>query len=407
MEMMELSRDFKQTEAGNIPSDWEVSTIKEAFHISNNLRLPLSRTVRAEMQGPYPYYGPTRIQDHLNEFRVDGEYALIGEDGDHFLKYETMAMTQFATGRFNVNNHAHLIHGRKDLTSTKWFYYYFKHKDITPHLTRQGAGRFKLSKGSLEDVSCAFPPTLAEQEAIAEALSDADALIESLEQLIAKKRQIKQGAMQELLSGKRRLPGYGGKWETKTLDSIGRFRKGRNIPKSAVTTSGLPCVLYGEIYTRYDNVESDLKSFIPQEVASKSEAIETGDILFAGSGETVEEIGKCFAYIGEQPAYAGGDLIILTPHEDNSELLGYVLNSPPIVSQKAKLGQGSTVAHIYTSGLQTVEVQLPECEEQYAIATVLSDMDSEIEAFEVKLHKYCQIKQGMMHNLLTGRIRLI
>src|SRR3990172_7053571 len=112
--------------------------------------MPISQTVREKMAGTFPYYGPTSIQGYINEYRVEGEYALIGEDGDHFLKWQDQPMTQLVAGRFNVNNHAHLIKGTKNLTA--WFYYYFSRRDLTPYLTRQGAGRFKLTEGTLKEI---------------------------------------------------------------------------------------------------------------------------------------------------------------------------------------------------------------------------------------------------------------
>jgi type I restriction enzyme, S subunit len=228
---------YKQTEVGVIPEDWEVALLGQAFDICNNLRLPISQAVREKMAGPFPYYGPTGIQGYINEYRVEGEYALIGEDGDHFLKWRNQSMTLLVSGKFNVNNHAHLIRGTKNLAS--WFYYCFSHRDLTPFLTRQGAGRYKLTKNVLIGIPCALPVP-PEQEAIAEALSDADALIESLEQLIAKKRQIKQGAMQELLTGKRRLPGFRGEWEMKHFDGVmTRLNaKAHQIQKSDYQTAG-------------------------------------------------------------------------------------------------------------------------------------------------------------------------
>ncbi len=199
MDSLVIPEGYKQTEVGIIPDDWNVKTIKEAYDICNTLRLPISSKIREGMQGKYPYYGPTRIQDYLNEYRVEGEYALIGEDGDHFLKYEAMPQTQLARGKFNVNNHAHLIQGKKNLT--EWFYFYFRNRDISIYLTRQGAGRYKLSKGSLETLPCALPP-IPEQKEIISIFSDVDALITSLKSLITKKRAIKTAAMQQLLPAK-------------------------------------------------------------------------------------------------------------------------------------------------------------------------------------------------------------
>jgi type I restriction enzyme S subunit len=177
---MEVRPGYKQTYVGVIPDDWDVTSVGQAFDICNNLRMPISRVVREKMPGPFPYYGPTSVQGYINEYRIEGEYALIGEDGDHFLKWQDQPMTQMVYGCFNVNNHAHLIKGTKNITA--WFYYYFSHRDLTPYLTRQGAGRYKLTKRTLVEIPCALPPTKAEQEAVAEALSDADDLIESLAQ---------------------------------------------------------------------------------------------------------------------------------------------------------------------------------------------------------------------------------
>ncbi|WP_418888716.1 hypothetical protein [Methanothrix soehngenii] len=144
-------------------------------------------------------------------------------------------------------------------------------------------------------------------------MSDADALIGAVEQLIAKKRLIKQGAMQELLTGKRRLPGFSGKWEVKMLGAIGVFSKGSGIKKDEVVADGLPCVRYGEIYTHHNEYLKAFNSFITPATAKQSQRIEKGDLLFAGSGETAEEIGKCVAFLGEEEAYAGGDVVMFRP----------------------------------------------------------------------------------------------
>ena len=129
------------------------------------------------MQGPYPYYGPTRAMDSLNEFRVDGTFALIGEDGDHFLKFEKWPMTQLVSGRFNVNNHAHIIEGTS-LCLARWFSCFFRHRDLTPHLTRQGANRYKLRKATVLELRMALPSP-EEQSSIADALDRLDAAVDA------------------------------------------------------------------------------------------------------------------------------------------------------------------------------------------------------------------------------------
>src|SRR5690606_1145643 len=99
------------TDVGKTTQHWRVVPLGEAAVIENRLRKPLSATVRSRMPGPYPYFGPTGILDTIDEYRLEGQYVLIGEDGDHFLKWASWSMTQLVDGRFNVNNHAHVIRG--------------------------------------------------------------------------------------------------------------------------------------------------------------------------------------------------------------------------------------------------------------------------------------------------------
>ena len=251
------------------------------------------------------------------------------------------------------------------------------------------------------------PPSIEEQRAIAEALSDVDGLIQSLEALIAKKQAIKQAAMQQLLTGKTRLPGFSGAWERRRLGELGPFSKGRGIKRSDVSDEGVPCIRYGELYTRYKDYVLKPVARIPLTVASKSLPIKTGDLLFAGSGETSEEIGRCAVYIGEEQVYVGGDVVVLTPLSQYPLYLGYLMNHPTVAVQKARMAQGDAVVHINSRNLAQVQIDLPSVKEQSAIAAVLSDMDAEIVALERRRDKTCAIKQGMMQQLLTGQVRLM
>jgi len=250
-------------------------------------------------------------------------------------------------------------------------------------------------------------PPLPEQRAIAAALSDTDALIASLDKLIVKKRQIKQAAMQQLLTGRRRLPGFRGEWEVKHLRDVGTFSKGKGIRKDTVAATGIPCVRYGEIYTHHHDYIRSFNSFIPREVARESQLLRKGDLLIAGSGETAEEIGKCVAFLGDEEAYAGGDIVIFTPINQDSMYLGYLMNQASITEQKARMGQGDAVVHISATNLGQIRLKIPKIGEQTAIASVLSDMDVGIATLETRRHKTQALKQGMMQQLLTGSIRLI
>ncbi len=164
----------------------------------------------------------------------------------------------------------------------------------------------------LEEFNISVPP-VEEQRRIAEALGDVDALIGELERLVEKKRLVKQGAMQQLLTGRRRLPGFSAPWKTVRLADIGTFSKGKGISRSEAQTGSIPAIRYGEIYTCHNDYIKHFTSHISNEVARTSVKLEYGQILFTCSGETKEDIAKAVAFVGHEEAYVGGDIIILTP----------------------------------------------------------------------------------------------
>jgi type I restriction enzyme S subunit len=369
---MKVIEKYKQTEVGLIPSDWEVKYVGEAFEICNHLRLPISEDVRGKMQGDYPYYGPTKIQDYIDEFRVEGEYALIGEDGDHFLKWNEISMTQITSGKFNVNNHAHLVKGKNNISTTKWFYYFFKNRDLTNHLTRQGAGRFKLSKSTLLKIPCAIPPTLSEQTAIATALSDADALISSLEKLISKKRNIKQGAMQKLLEPKEG-------WEAKRLGEVLTFGSGRDY--KYLDNGEIPVYGTGGVMTYVNDFLYEGES-----VGIGRKGTIDKPIFLKGKFWTVDTLFYTHQFLKANPKFIYYRFCLIKWKEYN---------------------EASGVPSLNKNTLENIEISIPSFEEQTRIATILSDMDAEINALESKLEKYKKVKLGMMQNLLTGKKRLV
>lgn len=196
-------------------------------------------------------------------------------------------------------------------------------------------------------------------------------------------------------------------WSISLLGELGTFSKGKGILKEQVISDGLPCIRYGEIYTTHDFIIKKFKSFISDDVANESKEIKNGDILFAGSGETVEEIGKAVAYIGKDKVYAGGDVIILSTKKDiNPECLSYALETDFVKKQKRVLGQGNSVVHIYPSDLSKIKVPLPPLSEQKAIAQVLSTADAAIHATEKLIAQKELRKKWLMQQLLTGKKRL-
>jgi type I restriction enzyme S subunit len=308
----------------------------------------------------------------------------------------------YIKGKFDFHQRVYKISDFKEGLDGYYFYLYFSnnfYNRIMQMTAKSSVDSVRMEM--IADMKIPLPPTKAEQTAIATALSDADALIQSLEKLIAKNRNIKQGAMQELLKPKEG-------WVVKTLGEIGTFKKGKGIKKESVISDGFPCVRYGEIYTHHHEYIKQFNSFISSETAKESQLMYRGDLLFAGSGETKKEIGKCVAFLHDKEAYAGGDVIVLSPNGYDSLFLGFLLNHESVAKQRAQRAQGDAVVHIYPTNLSEIIISLPPTKnEQGHIATILFDMDAEISVLETKLAKYRQIKQGMMQNLLTGRIRLV
>ena len=195
-------------------------------------------------------------------------------------------------------------------------------------------------------------------------------------------------------------------WDLIRLGDLGTFSKGQGIKRDQAMSGEIPCIRYGEIYTDHNDVVRKYSSRISREVANTSKPLRYGDLLFAGSGETKEEIGKAVAFVGGAEAYAGGDIVILRPHEGVPEFLGYLLNASLITRQKASKGQGDAVVHISASALSSVALPYPTEQEQRAIATALSDADALIESLDRLIAKKRDIKQATMQQLLTGETRL-
>lgn len=192
-------------------------------------------------------------------------------------------------------------------------------------------------------------------------------------------------------------------WKIKSLEEIGKFSKGQGIRKDDALSGEIPCVRYGEIYTRHNDYVKRFYSFISKEISLTSKRLRKGDILFAGSGETKAEIGKNIAFLDSIEAYAGSDIVILTPQNHSSLFLGFLLNAPFIQKQKAIRGQGDAVVHISSSHLGKILIPSPTIEEQNLIANAILDMDILIDNLEELINKKNQIKKGALHELLKPK----
>lgn len=190
------------------------------------------------------------------------------------------------------------------------------------------------------------------------------------------------------------------------LGDVGTFLKGQGIRRTDVQDSGIPCLRYGEIYTKFDDYTDSLVSHVSPAVASTAVRLQKGDVVFAGSGETKAEIGKCTAWIGDGQAVVGGDTIVLRNHGQDPVYLASLLNADSVVKQKAARGQGDAVVHISARALGDIDVVLPPLEVQERVSRAIRDANSQISTLECLITKKNAIRQGMMQQLLIGEHRL-
>lgn len=261
----------------------------------------------------------------------------------------------------------------------------------------------------LIEIPC--PPQISEQRAIAEALSDTDGLLNALEALIAKKRAIKQATMQQLLTGKTRLPGFKGTWQKTKIGHIGSIYGGLS-GKSKVDFEG-GHARYVTFLGVLENVILTIRHTERVHVGpgESQNSVMEGDLLFNASSETPGDLA-IGAVMGEQldNLYLNSFCFGFRFHDENKYVplfLAYFFRGSVGRSIMNALAQGATRYNVSKSQFLSLELSIPPCDEQHAIVSVLSDMDTEIAALEQRRDKTRAIKQGMMQQLLTGRVRLL
>ncbi len=410
---------YKHTEIGVIPEDWVVNSLKE-------LNLDISDgnySSKYPKSSDFRFIGVPFIR--ANNVRtmqiVDDDLRFISETQHsellkgHLKRNDILVTTRGEIGQIafvpdrhiGSNINAQLV--RINVNEINFDYRYFGYSLAFDSSQKQfedlqtGSALKQLPVGRLISLKISYPPTKAEQEAIAEALSNADALIEALEQLIAKKRQLKQGAMQELLTGKRRLPGFSGEWEAKPLGDIGESIIGLTYSPNDVKADGV-------LVLRSSNVQEGKLSFednvfVEMEIPEKI-MVRTGDILICVRNGSRDLIGKCATVDDRCKGMAFGAFmsVFRTPfhsfvfHQFQSDVIKRQINEH----------LGATINQITNKSLNSFHIPFPKDEtEQTAIAQILTDMDAEIAELETKIAKARAVKQGMMQQLLTGRIRLV
>ena len=419
---MELKPGYKLTEVGLIPEDWEVVTATEACEFVVDCK---NRTPPVLIDSDYAVVRTPNVRD--GKFVIEN---LRFTDKDSYREWTARAVPQF--GDIMITREAPLgevcavPEGRKvclgqrmmlyrpspDRTDSRYLLYSLMSQPVKSNLFMKIGGS-TVGHAKVDDIrflQLPLPP-ISEQCAIAEALSDADVLIESLEQLITKKRQIKQGAMQELLTGKKRLPGFSGEWEVKRIGDLGSTFGG--LTGKTKSDFGVGASRYITFMNIMANVVINCDTFeevnvVPNEYQNR---VMKGDLFFNGSSETPEEVGLCAVLNDEvHDVYLNSFCFgfrFRSGADTDGLFCAYYFRSNEGRELIKSLAQGATRYNLSKTAFLRLTTPFPPFAEQIAIAKVLSDMDAEISVLEVKIEKMRQLKQGMMHNLLTGKIRLV
>ncbi|ENY8312809.1 TPA: restriction endonuclease subunit S [Clostridioides difficile] len=391
-----IPKNYHQNNRELLPDDWEVAKIDNVMNIKNNYRVPISESERKKIQGIYPYYGPTKIQDYINQYNLEGEHVLIGEDGDHFLKYKEKSMTLLVDGKFNVNNHAHILQGT-NLCNTKWFYYSFQYKNILSSVTRQGVGRYKLTKEALKEIEFSLPK-IEEQRKIINIIEVWDRAIGLKQKLFKEKLDQKKGLMERFLAGKVRLKGFNDKVEIKKLKNYINEIKVKNKDNKETrilsVTNRQGFILQEEKFDRII-ASSDVSNY---KIVKKGEFAYNPSRVNVGSLDLLTNFDSGLL----SPMY----VIFECNHRLDKDYLYQFLKSDMFLKYVPRLLQGSVRDSLSFESLQQVRISMPKVEEQEAIANILKTSDKEIKLLGKEIELLKEQKKGLMQLLLTGIVRV-
>jgi type I restriction enzyme S subunit len=425
--MEDSKKTYLDTEFGKIPSDWVYCTFKDVLNTFSSGATPY-RAIPEYYKGKIRWISSGELNynviydtiEHISETAVKNTNLKMHESGT-FLMAITGLEAEGTRGRCAIvgalsttNQSCLALNGTKKLGTDYLFWFYRQWGDYLAFKYCQGTKQQSYTAAIVKKLPICCPKNTKEQTAIATALSDTDALIAALDKKIAKKQQIKQGAMQQLLTGKKRLPGFSGEWVEKSIWDIAEKNKsslndGDWIESPYITNEGIRLLQTGNIGIGLFKDKTE-KKFISEESFDKLNCKEVlpNDILIC---RLAEPAGRtCLAPKSSTKMITSVDVSIFRPNEElyDRRFLLYILNTPEWFSEINDRCGGSTRTRIARMQLGSICINIPENKsEQTAIAQILTDMDKEIARLEKKRDKYKEIKAGMMQVLLTGRVRLV
>jgi len=414
--MSDVLEGYRMSEVGVIPEDWEVKTFGDVMTGFSSGATPYrgrpeyyKGNIRWITSGELNYNVITDTIEKITENAVRNTNLKIHPKGT-FLMAITGLEAEGTRGSCGIvgaeattNQSCMALFPTKELLMEYLFHYYVNYGNSLALEYCQGTKQQSYTAKIVKILPIIVPPTIEEQQAIASALSDVDVLITALEQLITKKRNIKQGAMQQLLTGEKRLPGFGGEWEVKELKTVVKdfIVPMRDKPKSF--KGDIPWCRIEDFDGKYlmgTKSGQYVNDGIVKEMNLKIHPI--GTLLVSCSAN----LGRCA--IVKRPLITNQTFIGLVVNELklSNEFIYYYMTFN--AEELNNLSSGTTISYLSREQFEIFKIHIPPTEsKQQAIAQILSDMDAEIKSLEQKRNKYKSIKQGMMQELLTGKTRLV
>ncbi|MCG6140661.1 restriction endonuclease subunit S [Leptospira mtsangambouensis] len=434
-----MKTDFNETEVGLIPNDWNTKLLNNIFKIVTGNTPPTFD--RSYYNGDIPFIGPGDLGENRNIYNSEKKLSEKGYAISRKIPKNSILVTCIGstTGKTGITTKPSATNQQinallpNEFINQFFVYYYLSliSRKIRSMASEQAVPL--LNKNDFGQLAIPLPPTLSEQQAIATVLSDNDAWIESLEAQIEKKKLIKQGTMQELLTGKRRLPGFGeGKgwkdsevgripedWEVKKLGDVFNISGGYSASREQLGEKGLFYLHYGDIHLSqktYICTEIDYSRIPKLDVAlngiSKATLLIDGDVVFVDASEDMIGTSRYVVVRNKKNHNFLSGLHTIVAKEKTKTLDNlfkeYVFQNERVKFQFCYYAVGTKVSGISKSSIKKINFPIPPTlAEQEAIANILSEMDEEIEVLEKKVEKAKGIKQGLMQVLLTGKIRLV
>jgi type I restriction enzyme, S subunit len=388
---------------------WPDVALSEAVEFLDGRRRPVKVGDRAKMRGNIPYYGASGIVDYVNAYLFDEDLILLGEDGENILS-RVVPLAFKISGKSWVNNHAHVLRPKATF-NIDFLTAYLESLDYSG--LNSGTAQPKLNKQSCSAIRVVKPP-IAEQRRIAATLRDTDDLVTMLERMIAKKQAIKQGVMQQLLTGKTRLPGFTGQWRDVLLGKHVSYVKTVALSRAQLDgESPVRYLHYGDIHTRSSVTLDAAREPMPRASSTllrNAGRLQVGDLVFADASEDPDGVGKSVEVTSVPDAGVVPGLHTIAARFDKAVLSdgfkAYLQFIPSFRGALLRLAAGTKVLATTRSFISSITLTLPDVDEQRAIASVVADADREIQGLIVRLAKARDVKQGMMQQLLTGRTRL-